>query len=246
MPDVCKIADFGESRSRIIQTQTLLSSRVQKLMRGSPAFMSPAILLPERRPKEATLEQLKALDTWAYGMILFVLGNPTLKHPYEKELMREMEQNALTSAVDALQEILRWGLRPKCSVEYEVQQATVWNDIVLLHQQCTDFEEGRRIISVGDVVSKFGSASLPSLCRNFNLRNSQSTAVEVKDREVAEMLTRGVSNSSTVEGDAVPNDGTNACVFLALNSGQTVPNHNCLDRFGFGLECLSSQNGEHR
>ena len=25
-------------------------------------------------------------------------------------------------------------------------------------------------------------------------------------------------------------------------SGQTVPNHNCLDRFGFGLECLSSQN----
>ena len=54
-PVVCKIADFGESRSRIIQTQTLLSSRVQKLMRGSPAFMSPAVLLPERRPKEATL-----------------------------------------------------------------------------------------------------------------------------------------------------------------------------------------------
>ena len=47
-PAVCKIADFGESRSRIIQTQTLLSSGVQKLMRGSPAFMSPAVLLPEQ------------------------------------------------------------------------------------------------------------------------------------------------------------------------------------------------------
>ena len=161
-PIVWKIADFGESRSRIIQTQTLLSSRVQKLMRGSPAFMSPAILLPESRPKEATLEQLKALDTWAYGMILFVLANPALKYPYEKECMREMEQNALTSAVDALQEILRQGLRPKCFVEYEVQLATVWNDIDLLHQQCTDFEESSRIISMGDVVSKLESASLPS------------------------------------------------------------------------------------
>ena len=167
------------------------------------------------------------MDTWAYGMILFVLANPTLKYPYEKELILEKERNALTPAVDALQDILRRSQRPKCSEQYEVQQATVWNDILQLHQQCTDFDESRRIISMKDVVSKLESAPLSSLCHYFNLRNSQSTAVEVKDQEVAEMLTRGVASSSTVQDDAVPNDGTNACVFLALKICDVVLSSDC-------------------
>ena len=78
-PVVFKLADFGEGRSNVIQTQTILSSRVQELDRGPPAYMSPDILLPELRPNEATL---KAADSWAYGMILFVLVNPSVGYPY--------------------------------------------------------------------------------------------------------------------------------------------------------------------
>ena len=45
---ICKLTDFGESRSRLIQTQTLIKSKVTVLDRGSPAFMSPEILLPDQ------------------------------------------------------------------------------------------------------------------------------------------------------------------------------------------------------
>lgn len=45
-PSVCKIADYGLSRSNIIQTQTLLTSRVQELDRGTPVYMSPEVFLP--------------------------------------------------------------------------------------------------------------------------------------------------------------------------------------------------------
>ena len=48
-PVVCKLSDFGEGRSSIIQTQTIFSSRVQELDRGTPTYMSPEILLPELR-----------------------------------------------------------------------------------------------------------------------------------------------------------------------------------------------------
>ena len=45
-PVVCKIADFGEGRSAMIQTQSLLPSKVQHLDRGSSAYMAPKVLLP--------------------------------------------------------------------------------------------------------------------------------------------------------------------------------------------------------
>ena len=41
------------------------------------------------------------------------------------------------------------------------------------------------------------------------------------------MLTRGVASSSTVQDDAVPNDGTNACVFLALKICDVVLSSDC-------------------
>ena len=101
-PVVCKLADFGEGRSNIIQNQTILSSRVQELDRGPPAYMSPEILLPELRPNEATL---KAADSWAYGMILFVLVNPSVGYPYQGELRQEMSTHPLKEPVDNLREL---------------------------------------------------------------------------------------------------------------------------------------------
>ena len=86
---ICKLTDFGESRSRLIQTQTLLSSRIEDVNRGSPAYMCPEIILPEERPQGATLADLKAADTWAAGMVCFMLINSSENHPYAAEILRE-------------------------------------------------------------------------------------------------------------------------------------------------------------
>ena len=61
-PLTCKLADFGEIRLCIVQTQMLVVSRVTCMNRGSPAFMAPKILLPEQGPKTATMDDLKAAD----------------------------------------------------------------------------------------------------------------------------------------------------------------------------------------
>ena len=214
-PVVCKIADFGEGRSAMKQTQSLLSSKVQHLDRGSPAYMAPEVLLPELRPQQATLEQLKAVDTWAYGMVLFILTNPALHYPYQEELLKERSSNAFKDIMECLREILRRSRRPLYTEMYEVQQATVWNDVLNLHEAFTEFDITKRNCSMGDAIATL-EGSLPSLCENINLSISQSTALEAGDYKVAKMLSDGVSISPLPAGMTVLNDATNACVFLAL------------------------------
>ena len=48
---------------------------------GSPAFMTPEILLLELRPIETSMKDLKLLDILVFGMIMFVLLNPSVTHP---------------------------------------------------------------------------------------------------------------------------------------------------------------------
>ena len=39
-PLVCKLADFGESRSREIHTRTAFSSQTSNVQRGTPVYMT--------------------------------------------------------------------------------------------------------------------------------------------------------------------------------------------------------------
>ena len=65
-PIVCKLTDFGESRSDEIQTQLVAEIRTDNVDRGTPAFMAPEIHMM----KEARAEDLKRIDMWAYGKML--------------------------------------------------------------------------------------------------------------------------------------------------------------------------------
>ena len=40
-PIVCKLSDFGESRSEEVQTQLLCSTKTSNVDRGTPSFMAP-------------------------------------------------------------------------------------------------------------------------------------------------------------------------------------------------------------
>ena len=42
-PIIAKLTDFGESRSKLIQTSTLLHSKTFNINRGTPVFMAPEI-----------------------------------------------------------------------------------------------------------------------------------------------------------------------------------------------------------
>ncbi|KAL9971586.1 hypothetical protein ACROYT_G017766 [Oculina patagonica] len=69
-PVVCKLADFGESRSKMLQTNGLDDPSTKDIFRGTIPFMAPEILLPERavKGKKFSLDDLKEnrhLGTWA-------------------------------------------------------------------------------------------------------------------------------------------------------------------------------------
>ncbi|XP_072020351.1 calcium-dependent protein kinase 1-like [Amphiura filiformis] len=64
-PLVVKLTDFGESRSRFIQTTTIAGSRTDDLYRGSTPYMAPEILQCTRGSTKAiravTMEELKKM-----------------------------------------------------------------------------------------------------------------------------------------------------------------------------------------
>ncbi|CAB4022515.1 High affinity nerve growth factor receptor, partial, partial [Paramuricea clavata] len=61
-PVMCKLTDFGESRSDEIQTQLLGNTRTNNVDRGTPSFMAPEI----HTMQEVRAEDLKRIDMWAY------------------------------------------------------------------------------------------------------------------------------------------------------------------------------------
>ncbi len=150
-PIVCKLTDFGESRSSLIQTNTLLSSRVTKVDRGSPAYMAPEILLHEKRPGSVTLADLKMFDVWAVGMISFVLANPSCKYPYAQEIESAMHKRIGENPRELLEHLMRSQKLPSPAEKYLEHQSTYWACIAKVHTSCICFDIHKRIKSIGEI-----------------------------------------------------------------------------------------------
>ena len=62
-PVICKLVDFGEGRSEMAQTKTLLSKKTKLVERGTPGtFMAPEILVDALKLTNVGIEQLKCID----------------------------------------------------------------------------------------------------------------------------------------------------------------------------------------
>ena len=85
-PLQCKLADFGESRSADIQTNTLVRSQTNNVNRGTPVYMAPEVYVEAIRLPSVGLEDLKRVDIWALGMLLFAILNPSTKYPYRQKI----------------------------------------------------------------------------------------------------------------------------------------------------------------
>ena len=81
-PLVCKLTDFGESRSWEVHTNTILTSKTSRINRGAPGFMAPELLIKHLSSGKASVLFLQKADLWSFGMIVFCIVNPGLKHPY--------------------------------------------------------------------------------------------------------------------------------------------------------------------
>ena len=216
VPLVCKLTDFGESRSHLIQTRTLVTSKVKELDRGSPAYMAPEILLPEKRPSFATIEDLKAADLWALGMVFFVLANPSCRYPYSDEI--ELACMSSMTSRDALEELIRKEHPPSTSQKYERLQACYWDWIQQLHELCTSFDSTVRVRCVDKVVNSIAELSKDTECKVVNLSLSQNSALEKENCRIVNAIVSGESMKAAGQTriSEAEDDGTNACSFLCL------------------------------
>lgn len=82
----CKITDFGEARSELIQTNTCVKTKTAFLDRGTIPFEAPEQLLGNL--KSGDIHDLKKVDVWAYGQIIYYLLNPNISFPYQIEFKR--------------------------------------------------------------------------------------------------------------------------------------------------------------
>jgi serine/threonine protein kinase len=153
-PILCKLTDFGESRSSMIQTHTLLSNvATENVRRGSIPYMAPEILLEELGTRDragVSLEYLKNIDTWAFGMVLYMLINPGVDHPYQLDTK---EQRSVWFERFLIEEF-RNGKRPSSSPKYKELQRTKWRTIFEVYETCTTMDPKSRP-PIGDIQVRF-------------------------------------------------------------------------------------------
>ena len=113
-PIVCKVADFGLSRSLDAQTQSVLCSRTDDIYCGTPAYMAPEIHTAQLT--NASLDDLKKADIWSLGILAYATINPNLSSPYCKE---SESLNAALS-VDIMKHFMQEHILPHHDTKYEV------------------------------------------------------------------------------------------------------------------------------
>lgn len=103
-------------------------------------YMAPEILCKTLRLKSASFTDLKKIDMWAFGMVLFLLINPDLTHPYELDI----DGDETTIGIDEVQDLLIKGKRPTGSSKYSGMQSTNWLFIREAFLACTNFDPSER------------------------------------------------------------------------------------------------------
>jgi serine/threonine protein kinase len=88
-PLICRLTDFGLSRSNVVATNTISGAVTQNLQKGSLPYMAPELLVDEWRLPFASIVDLKRMDIWAVGMCIFTILNPDTRFPYERESLNE-------------------------------------------------------------------------------------------------------------------------------------------------------------
>ena len=138
-PIACKLTDFGECRSLLIQTQAVLSSKTTTVDRGTVVFMAPELLVKEKLIQNASVADLILADLWALGMIFFTMLNPSLKTPYVIEVRSE-GVNSQEQLKKFIRSLLEEQKHPLQDVKYYINRATVWYDLEIVYQGFTNFD----------------------------------------------------------------------------------------------------------
>lgn len=206
-PIIVKLGDFGESRSRFQQTSSLCHTRTCNVNRGTPVYMDPELMTKN----SVSLTDLIAADVWAFGLVMFMIMNPSLGHPFSRNLEKS-STGRKNKWADVRDNILSNGEKPIPAPAYLRKQSTCWLPVFNAYEECMKPVEQRGdVATVISILKESGNKPFTV----HPLKYSQDDAIIQRDSEIAANLACG--KSLMVPPPPPPaNDGTNACCFLSL------------------------------
>ena len=144
---ICKLADIGEARSKLLQTRVISNNnRTHFVRRDSPAYMAPEILVEELVLKSEGIEQLKATGVWALVMNFFVIMNPDQKNPFQYDLEKRRASDAGLNVSDALLYFRRKKTMQSFSQKYEEIKALCYSKLRRVFFKYLEFNASERAI----------------------------------------------------------------------------------------------------
>ena len=134
----CKLTDFGESRSSLIQTQSLLRTNTSRLDRCTVPFQSPEQLL--RTANSASISSLKEMDIWALGQISYCIINPDMHCPY----VQEYNECTIKDIKEVVRQCMLRKTLPRPSPKYSCLDIRTFHVVKGLQEICSQFDPSDR------------------------------------------------------------------------------------------------------
>jgi len=162
-PVVCKLTDFGESRSQLLQISAIIHAQTSNIERGTKPYMAPEIVL---------------------GMIFFSILNPDTSFPFEIALKSAFASTANDPArfQSLLQEKMEGQLKPSSSTKYHRLQVLLWVDIEKMFEMCTSYDPFFRP-SAQEVLCQLKATTTKGDPGKYtSLKVSQSSPIEEADK----------------------------------------------------------------
>ena len=201
-PVVAKLTDFGESRSKVIQTRSLMQTSTTNLNRGSPVYMAPEALLGNGG--SANLHDLQMMDIWSLGMTMFHLLNPNIRYPYSIEI----ENQTLLRPVDALKQYIRNNQLPLHSQKYSSLHNECWKPVKTAYSSCVKYQ-----VDLRPTAEQLLEQFIIETVKLESLLVSQTSVTEAMDVDYAHGFTSDEADASQT---------LNACSFLSLLIAEKV------------------------
>ena len=124
-PVACKVTDFGESRSLIVQTQSFAASRTNNIDRGTVVNEALELFVKEMLLSDASIGDFMLADIWALGMIFFTLINPSVKYPYRSEIRLARNVSSQDQLKIFISSLVSQKKLPLADEKYAVERGTV-------------------------------------------------------------------------------------------------------------------------
>jgi hypothetical protein len=138
-PVVCKLADFGESRSNAVKNcERVTTKHSFNIARGTPVSQAPETF--KSSVCGINISDLTSMDIWSFSMILFELLNPNTYAYYDE--MRELAAGYPQDFF--LQETHGKRMLPRFSDTYRELQQSIWLPLKKVYDKCALYSARKR------------------------------------------------------------------------------------------------------